>query len=114
RRLWPEQRRPFKVPFYPWTPLLALVSSLYLMLNLPTVTWVRFGVWLAIGLVIYFAYGRRASRLAKERPGGQVVAFLPEPAAKPLPAGAESRKKRREERDDQPADARSPHGQDRT
>lgn len=114
RRLWPEQRRPFKVPFYPWTPLLSLAFSLYLMLNLPTVTWVRFGVWLAIGLVIYFAYSRQASRLAKEWPGGQVVAVLPEPAAKPLPAGAESRKKRREERDDQPADARSPHGQDHT
>jgi APA family basic amino acid/polyamine antiporter len=62
---WP---RPFRVPLYPWVPAAAMLTSLWLMLNLPRITWVRFLVWLAIGLAIYFLYSRRKSRLA-EQPG---------------------------------------------
>jgi APA family basic amino acid/polyamine antiporter len=64
RRQRPELERPFKVPFSPVVPVLAAVSCLYLMLNLDVITWLRFGAWLVIGMVIYFTYSRRHSRLA--------------------------------------------------
>jgi APA family basic amino acid/polyamine antiporter len=62
----PARPRPFRVPFAPWTPLLAIASCGYLMFQLPAVTWIRFGVWLVIGAVLYFAYGYRHSRLRRE------------------------------------------------
>ncbi|BDG59993.1 amino acid permease [Caldinitratiruptor microaerophilus] len=65
RRTRPEARRPFRTPGMPWTALGVVVSSLYLMSRLPVLTWTRFGVWLAIGLAVYFAYGRRHSLLAR-------------------------------------------------
>jgi APA family basic amino acid/polyamine antiporter len=40
-----------------------VLASLYLMLNLPAATWIRFAVWMVVGLVVYFAYGARRSRL---------------------------------------------------
>ena len=46
---------------------LAVLLCLYLMLNLTGGTWVRFLVWMALGLVVYFAYGARHSRLARAR-----------------------------------------------
>jgi APA family basic amino acid/polyamine antiporter len=60
----PELSRPFRVPLFPVLPLLGIVLCGYLMASLPVTAWERFLVWLAIGLVIYFAYSRRASRLA--------------------------------------------------
>jgi APA family basic amino acid/polyamine antiporter len=59
-----DLKRPFKVPFSPTVPIIAAVACLYLMLNLDIMTWIRFGVWLVIGLAIYFFYGRTHSRLA--------------------------------------------------
>jgi APA family basic amino acid/polyamine antiporter len=59
----PNRPRPFRVPGSPVTPAIAAVSCIFLMAQLPTVTWIRFFVWLAIGLVLYFAYGYRHSRL---------------------------------------------------
>ena len=50
----------------PLVPILAIVSCAYLMLELPLVTWIRFAIWLAIGLVIYFAYGLQHSALRKD------------------------------------------------
>jgi APA family basic amino acid/polyamine antiporter len=64
----PHRPRHFRVPFVPWTPLLGIASCVILMAGLPAVTWIRFVLWLAAGLVIYFSYGVRKSRLAK--PGG--------------------------------------------
>src|SRR5690606_39137184 len=72
RRQRPELERPFKVPFSPVVPVLAAVSCLYLMLNLDVITWLRFGAWLVIGMVIYFTYSRRHSRLAPGN-GGDVA-----------------------------------------
>ena len=63
RQTNPDQPRPFRTPWVPVVPLLAVFSCGYLMLQLPWVTWVRFGVWLAVGMVFYFAYGVRHSKL---------------------------------------------------
>ena len=59
----PEAVRPFRVPFGPVFPVLGIVFCLYLMLSLPVLTWVRFLVWLNIGMVIYWFYGRLHSPL---------------------------------------------------
>ncbi len=64
RRKQPERPRSFKVPLVPWLPGLSIVCCLVLMLSLPLQTWVRFLVWLAVGLAIYFLFGRKRSTLA--------------------------------------------------
>jgi len=61
RKKRPDLKRAFSVPFSPYLPILSAVLCFWLMLNLTTLTWVRFAVWLAIGLAVYFAYGRRRS-----------------------------------------------------
>jgi APA family basic amino acid/polyamine antiporter len=61
----PERHRPFRVWGAPWTPLLSVGSCFYLMYQLPMITWIRFGLWLALGLAIYFLYGVRHSKLRK-------------------------------------------------
>jgi APA family basic amino acid/polyamine antiporter len=70
RRTDPEAKRRFRVPFVPWLPLVAMAACVFLAAGLPLITWVRFGLWLAVGLVIYFTYGRRRSVMAgKAREG---------------------------------------------
>jgi len=66
RRKRPDLERPFRCPGVPVVPILAVLTSFYLTLNLPAVTWVRFVVWLVIGFAIYFLYGARHSRLATD------------------------------------------------
>lgn len=61
----PEINRPFKTPWMPFIPIAGVLSCLYLIINLPWFTMVRFAVWMVIGLVIYFAYGRTHSALAR-------------------------------------------------
>ena len=73
RRTHPEARRPFRAPFVPLVPILGIVSCLLLMLSLPPENWLRLVVWAAIGLAIYFGYGRRRSILAK--PSAAVPSF---------------------------------------
>ena len=63
RRIDPDRHRPFRTPFVPIVPLLSVVCCGYLMMELPRVTWIRFFVWLAIGLVFYFMYGFKHSAL---------------------------------------------------
>ena len=66
RKTAPERRRPFRVPLVPWVPILGMIMCGGLMLSLTVLTWIRFFVWLAIGLAIYFMYGVRHSRLRKQ------------------------------------------------
>lgn len=67
RRTRPELHRAFRVPGVPLVPIVAVLVCLYLMLNLAGWTWIRFLVWMAVGLIIYFAYGIHNSRLARGR-----------------------------------------------
>jgi APA family basic amino acid/polyamine antiporter len=70
RRTDPNRPRSFRTPLVPWVPLGAVLSCGYLMAELPKVTWIRFVLWLAVGLVIYFLYGLGRSRLGRaEREG---------------------------------------------
>jgi APA family basic amino acid/polyamine antiporter len=63
----PDLPRPFKTPFVPVVPLLGIGCCLGLMAFLPQATWIRLIVWLAVGLVVYFGYGRYHSKLANGR-----------------------------------------------
>jgi APA family basic amino acid/polyamine antiporter len=63
RRLEPDRPRPFRVPGVPYTPLISIAACAYLMFQLPGVTWVRFAIWLVLGLIFYFFYGYRHSVL---------------------------------------------------
>jgi APA family basic amino acid/polyamine antiporter len=61
RRTMPNVERKFRCPWVPLVPALTILSCLYLMSALPIVTWIRFGLWLLVGLVIYFMYGKNHS-----------------------------------------------------
>ena len=63
RRTNPAQARPFRTPWVPLVPLLGVLFNGYMMYKLGWVNWARLIVWLAIGLVVYFAYGRKHSRI---------------------------------------------------
>ena len=58
RRTEPDTPRPFRTPGMPWVPVMGTLICVYLMSGLPLPTWIRLFVWLAIGLTIYFGYGR--------------------------------------------------------
>lgn len=64
RKGYPDHPRPFRVPWVPWLPLASLAATLVMMASLPVISWVRFLAWMAIGLAIYFSYGRRYSTIA--------------------------------------------------
>jgi APA family basic amino acid/polyamine antiporter len=68
RRTQPDLNRPFRVPLVPLIPVLSILSCGYLVLSLPTITHLRFVVWLLIGLVIYFFYSRHHSVLSHKTP----------------------------------------------
>jgi APA family basic amino acid/polyamine antiporter len=59
----PERPRPFRTPLVPFVPIAGILACLYLMLGLPVDTWARLIIWMALGLLIYFAYGRRHSKV---------------------------------------------------
>jgi APA family basic amino acid/polyamine antiporter len=65
RRTKPEMDRGFRVPLVPVVPIIGALLCTYLMTKLPGITWVRFGIWLVLGMVIYALYGYRNSRLRK-------------------------------------------------
>ena len=63
RRTRPDLHRSFRTPWVPVVPALSVLASVWLMLNLPAETWLRFAIWMVVGFVIYFLYGRSHSRL---------------------------------------------------
>ncbi len=70
RRKEPDRPRAFRTPLVPLFPILGILACLYLVLGLPWITWVRFGGWLVVGMVVYFSYGYKRSRLRKEMDAG--------------------------------------------
>ena len=64
RKQQPDRPRSFRVPFVPAVPILSILCCLLLMMGLPLVTWIRFFVWLILGLVVYFFYGRHRTGAA--------------------------------------------------
>ncbi len=66
RRTQPERKRIFRVPLVPWFPLISIVLCGGLMTGLTVITWIRFVVWLVLGLMIYFFYSRHRSEFARK------------------------------------------------
>jgi APA family basic amino acid/polyamine antiporter len=66
RNTHPELPRPFRTPGVPFIPVLGILSCFYLMAGLPKDTWIRLLGWIALGLIIYFAYGIRKSKLRRK------------------------------------------------
>ena len=62
----PDRPRPFRVPFVWGVSLVGAAACLYTMVGLPTHAWERFGIWLAVGLALYFLYGYRNSHLRRQ------------------------------------------------
>jgi APA family basic amino acid/polyamine antiporter len=65
RRTAPDLPRGFRVPFYPWVPIASIVFSMFVVIGLPTITFVIFGVWVAVWMGFYFLYGIKHSRLGR-------------------------------------------------
>jgi len=66
RRTQPDRKRVFKVPFVPWFPLISIVLCGGLMTGLTVITWLRFVIWLGLGLLIYVFYSRHRSEFCKK------------------------------------------------
>jgi APA family basic amino acid/polyamine antiporter len=73
RRRDPNLPRAFVTPWVPATPIIGIVVSFYMMYSLQTATWIRLFVWLAIGLVIYFLYSRKHSKVQLGAPAKVVL-----------------------------------------
>jgi APA family basic amino acid/polyamine antiporter len=69
RKVQPDVERPFRCPLMPWIPLLCIVSCAYLILMLPAVTQLRFVIWMAVGLCLYFVFGQKNSNNHGSRTG---------------------------------------------
>jgi len=67
RRTHPQADRPFRCPLVPLMPILGIAFCLLLMFSLPAENWLRLIIWLLLGFVIYFAYGRYHSVMARQR-----------------------------------------------
>jgi APA family basic amino acid/polyamine antiporter len=90
RRTRPDMPRPYRVPFAPVFPLLGIAFAMWLMKDLPLGTWVRFVVWLAVGMIIYGGYGYRHSRLRRgEAPPADLSLAADTPTRSDAPAGSD-------------------------
>jgi APA family basic amino acid/polyamine antiporter len=68
RRTDPHRPRPFRAPWVPFVPVMAILCCGYLMFKLPLITWLTFFGWMAVGLMFYFGYGIRRSKLNATSP----------------------------------------------
>ncbi|MCR4336199.1 MAG: amino acid transporter, partial [Candidatus Omnitrophica bacterium] len=66
RKTQPNLPRPYRAPWVPLFPILGILVCLAMMTSLDILTWKRLVIWLAIGMVIYFAYSRKRSHLFKQ------------------------------------------------
>lgn len=73
RKTNPDAKRPFKCPLVPFVPIMGIATCLMLMFSLPFANWIRLFIWLAIGMVIYFAYGMWHSNVGKEMRGEAIT-----------------------------------------
>jgi len=67
RKRQPDLPRAFKTPWVPVVPVLGITTCLAMMISLPSGTWIRLFTWLAIGLVIYYFYGKKNSKIGNEQ-----------------------------------------------
>jgi APA family basic amino acid/polyamine antiporter len=67
RKRRPDLKRPFRAPWVPFTPIMGILVSFAMMAALPLDTWLRLIIWLGVGMVIYFTYGRHHSRVQQAR-----------------------------------------------
>jgi APA family basic amino acid/polyamine antiporter len=87
RRTRPDLPRSFRVPLVPFLPIVSVLACLYLMANLPIETWARFAIWMALGFVVYFAYGRGHSRLGGHEGAAAAERLTADRAARARPDG---------------------------
>jgi APA family basic amino acid/polyamine antiporter len=80
RKTYPDAERPFRAPLVPLTPILGILTCLTLMFSLPGENWLRLVGWLAIGLVIYFTYGRHHSTLTSHPEWALAASGINQPA----------------------------------
>jgi APA family basic amino acid/polyamine antiporter len=80
RRTHPEAERPFRAPLVPLTPILGILTCLLLMFSLPFENWIRLAVWLVLGFVIYFGYGKKHSVMRREETKENVAETVIEPS----------------------------------
>lgn len=66
RKTDPQLERPFKTPFVPLIPILGILVCVAMMASLPIVSWERLGIWMAVGVAIYFIYSKKHSVIRKE------------------------------------------------
>jgi APA family basic amino acid/polyamine antiporter len=72
RRTNPDAPRSFRTPWVPVVPILGIITCLVMMVSLPLATWIRLAVWLALGMVIYYGYGKKHSKLGQQARAGQL------------------------------------------
>lgn len=67
RKKMPDAPRSFRTPLVPFVPLAGVAVCVYLMYALPAESWLRLFIWMALGVVIYFAYGKKNSKVVEEK-----------------------------------------------
>jgi APA family basic amino acid/polyamine antiporter len=77
RRTRPDLPRPFRMPMVPLLPILSALVAFLLMLGLPRATWERLIIWMVLGIVVYFTYGYRRSRLRLADPFPKEIGSIP-------------------------------------
>jgi APA family basic amino acid/polyamine antiporter len=70
RRTRPDLERSFKVPLMPVLPILSVLACVWLMINLTAITWIRFLVWMALGVAVYYLYGKKHSMVGRRAGDG--------------------------------------------